>query len=88
MRIVRRNPALRRSGSDLYGPPPSTQNFPRTLAHLRYRGTLRGGPDVSLICETVIAGGLTEVVVLVVKEFMEKVTTDRPIVVDIKTLSR
>jgi len=38
--------------------------------------------------ETVIAGGLTEVVVLVVKEFMEKVTTDRPIVVDIKILSR
>jgi hypothetical protein len=38
--------------------------------------------------ETVIAGGLTEVVVLVVKEFMEKVTTDRPIAVDIKILSR
>jgi hypothetical protein len=88
MRIVRRNPALRRFGGDHYGPPPSTHNFPRTLAHLRYRGTLRGGPDVSLIYETVIAGGLTEVVVFVVKEFMEKVTTDRPIAVDIKILSR
>jgi len=41
-----------------------------------------------LIYETVIAGGLTEVVVLVVKEFMEEVTTYRPIAVDIKILSR
>ena len=40
-----------------------------------------------MIYETVIAGRLTEVVVLVVKEFMEEVTTYCPIAVDIKILS-